>query len=289
MKKILVYLSPDRNSPVFDSVVAYDSGVDVIIPHTQVRIKDVRDAVYGCIYTRHPSKLHNTAMFIGGTDIDLAEDLMQEVKNTFFEISPRLRVSVAVDPAGAYTTASTAVVKLKKQLKDLSNLKATVLAGTGAVGARVAVLLAQEKSDVAITSRDKEKATKVSRRLKHRFSVDIEPKEAGNKEKTLESIENADLVVAAGPEGVEILPEDIWKKTSAEVLMDLNAVPPFGIGGLRREDEVFEKHGKTIFPALAIGKDKIKTHHKLIEKLFETKDQIFTLSKVYDLAKKTQE
>ena len=37
---------------------------------------DVRDLVYGCIFTRGPKDMKNTAIFIGGTDMAIGEKLL---------------------------------------------------------------------------------------------------------------------------------------------------------------------------------------------------------------------
>ena len=69
MKKLLLQLDSSRHASVFDQVVAYDAGVDEIMSTSGVTPADVRDLVYGCIFTRGPKDLKNTAIFIGGTDM----------------------------------------------------------------------------------------------------------------------------------------------------------------------------------------------------------------------------
>ena len=64
--RILLQLDPDSHASVFDAVVAIDVGVDKLLQHRDVRPEQVRDLVNGCIFTRGPSDLHNTAIFIGG-------------------------------------------------------------------------------------------------------------------------------------------------------------------------------------------------------------------------------
>ena len=110
----------------------------------------VRDLVHGAIFTRGPKDLHNTAIFIGGTDMTAGEQLLAAVQKTFF--GP-LRVSVMLDSNGSNTTAVAAVAKLVQTIGDVRGRRAVVVAGTGPVGTRAAGLLARAGARVAITSR----------------------------------------------------------------------------------------------------------------------------------------
>src|SRR4029079_10128697 len=82
--------------------------------------ENVRDLVHGAIFTRGPKDLHNTAIFIGGTDMNAGERLRKVVKETSF--GPML-VSVMLDSNGSNTTAVAAVVKLQ-QAGDVKNRRA---------------------------------------------------------------------------------------------------------------------------------------------------------------------
>src|SRR4051794_41863637 len=66
MRKLLLQLDSSRLPSVFDQVVAYDAGADVIMSYGGVTEGDVRDLIHGCIFTRGPKDLHNTAVWIGG-------------------------------------------------------------------------------------------------------------------------------------------------------------------------------------------------------------------------------
>src|SRR5205085_6315159 len=101
MRKLLLQLDTSPNASVFDRVVAYDGGADEILSCTNVTVENVRDFVHGAIFTRGPKDLHNTAIFIGGTDMTAGEHLLKAVKDTFF--GP-MRVSVMLDSNGSNTT-----------------------------------------------------------------------------------------------------------------------------------------------------------------------------------------
>ena len=57
----------------------------------------VRDLIHGCIFTRGPKDLRNTAVFIGGTDMAEGERLLAAVRAAFF--GP-FSVSVMLDANG---------------------------------------------------------------------------------------------------------------------------------------------------------------------------------------------
>ncbi len=108
MRKLLLQLDTSPNPSVFDRVVAYDAGADEIMSCAGVPEDNVRDLVHGAIFTRGPRDLHNTAIFIGGTDMAAGERLLKVIRETFF--GP-MRVSVMLDSNGSNTTAVAAVVK----------------------------------------------------------------------------------------------------------------------------------------------------------------------------------
>src|SRR4051812_19254680 len=110
----------------------------------------VRDLVHGAIFTRGPKDLHNTAIFIGGTDMLAGERLLAAVKKTVF--GP-MRVSVMLDSNGSNTTAVAAVAKLQHAVGDVKGTRAVITAGTGPVGIRAAGLLAGAGAGEAITPR----------------------------------------------------------------------------------------------------------------------------------------
>jgi hypothetical protein len=52
LKKILLQLDCDPFPSVFDVVTAYDAGVDVVLQYGNVTKDNVRDLVYGVMFTR---------------------------------------------------------------------------------------------------------------------------------------------------------------------------------------------------------------------------------------------
>src|SRR4051812_26370900 len=137
--KILLCLDTDPQPSVFDGVVAVDAGVEHLFRHAGITPDGVRDLVYGTIFTRGPADLKNTAIFIGGSDVDAGEHVLAAVRAVFF--GP-MRVSLMLDSSGANTTAAAAVLIAGKHV-PLGESTATVLGATGPVGRRVVQLLAR--------------------------------------------------------------------------------------------------------------------------------------------------
>ena len=107
MKRLLLQFDTSPLPSSFDQVVAYDGGADRIMSYGNATEASVRDLVHGAIFTRGPKDLHNTAIFIGGTDMAAGERLLATVQKTMF--GP-MRVSVLLDSNGSNTTAVAAVV-----------------------------------------------------------------------------------------------------------------------------------------------------------------------------------
>jgi methylenetetrahydrofolate/methylenetetrahydromethanopterin dehydrogenase (NADP+) len=138
VKKLLIQLDTSPHPSVFDRVVAFDGGADEVMSYGGVTEDAVRDLVHGAIFTRGPKDLHNTAIFIGGTEMVVGDRLLSAVRKSFF--GP-MRVSVMLDSNGANTTAVAAVMKLHKAVGDVVGRRVVITAGTGPVGLRAAGLL----------------------------------------------------------------------------------------------------------------------------------------------------
>src|SRR5450432_1153264 len=109
MLKLLLQLDSSRLPSVFDQVVAYDAGAERIMSQGGVTEAEVRDLVLGCIFTRSPKDMKNTAIFIGGADMSAGEKLLAAATKAFFA---NFRVSTMLDSNGSNTTAVAAVVKI---------------------------------------------------------------------------------------------------------------------------------------------------------------------------------
>src|SRR5262245_9782792 len=206
MRKLLLQLDTSPNPSVFDRVVAYDGGADEIMSCTNVTEENVRDLVHGTIFTRGPKDLHNTAIFIGGTDMSAGERLLKVVKETFF--GP-MRVSVMLDSNGSNTTAVAAVVKLQ-QAGNVTGRRALVTAATGPVGMRAAGLLAQAGANVTVTSRKAEGSAKLAGDIKQRFGTTVLPAAMAEASQAAGVLEGCEFLLSAGGFGVRLVPRAAW-------------------------------------------------------------------------------
>jgi len=282
-KKILIQLDSDPYPSVFDRVVAVDAGADFIFAHGGVKPASVRDLVHGAIFTRGPEDLRSTAVFVGGSDISLGEEILREIEKAFF--GP-LRVSVLLDGAGSNTTAAAAVVAASRHAK-LEGAKAVVLGSSGPVGRRVARLLALSGAKTVVASRSLERAGEVAREVKERSKdASLEAVATGTPQELAAALDGAGIVIAAGGPGARLLPRDQrLAAKSLRVAIDLNAVPPEGIEGVKATDAAKERDGTTAYGAIGVGGFKMKIHKAALRKLFESNDQVLDLERVFELAK----
>ena len=283
MKKLLFQLDTDPHPAVFDTVVAYDGGADHVIGHGGVTPDNVRALVEGAIFTRAPKEKHNTALFIGGSDLAVGEQLLLAVERVFFA---DFRVSVMLDSNGSNTTAAAAVARLAQSGK-IRGKKAVILAGTGPVGQRAAVMLAREgAAEVVISSRRLERAEQVSAAIKRRFEVETRPAAAPDFEARAALISDARIVLVTGAAGVELLKPEHWRDNpNIELMADANATPPLGIGGTDMLDKGETRHGKICWGAIGFGTLKLALHRACVAELFKSRDQRLDAEKIFSLAR----
>ena len=283
MRKLLLQLDSSPHPSVFDRVVAYDGGADEVMSYGGVAEDAVRDLVHGAIFTRGPKDLHNTAIFIGGTDMAAGERLLAAVQKTFF--GP-MRVSVMLDSNGSNTTAAAAVLKLQQAAGgDLSGRTAVVTAGTGPVGARAAGLLARAGALVTVTSRRSESGA-LGERIRQRFGGTVREVQMADAAQASAAIEGAELLLNAGPAGVQLIPRAAWAgRAGLRAAADVNAVPPLGIEGIEVTDNGADRDGVTAFGALGVGNLKMKIHKACIARLFERNDQVLDAETILDVGR----
>ena len=282
MKKVLLQLDVDRLPSAFDSIVALDAGAEELLRYGGVTPGDVAGLVQGAIFTRGPQDLSNTAIFVGGGDVPAAQEVFDEIEKNFF--GP-FKVSAMLDPNGSNTTAVAAVRNIERVVGDLGGKRAVVLAGVGAVGTRTVSILARSGARVRFTGSNPQRLEKKLQELRAAFGDAVEARLAPKPGDVGDLLEGADLLIAAGPEGVQLLQEGDWAEAaSLRVAADLNAVPPLGIGGVEAQDDGKERHGKKVFGALGVGKLKMKLHKRCLAALFEKNDRSFDAESIFDLS-----
>jgi methylenetetrahydrofolate/methylenetetrahydromethanopterin dehydrogenase (NADP+) len=283
MLKLLLQLDSSRLASVFDQIVAYDAGTDVVMSYSGVTEADVRDLVHGCIFTRGPKDLHNTAVWIGGNNMSAGEQLLAMAQDALI---PPLSVSIMLDSNGSNTTAVAAVVKIEETVGDLRGKKVIILAGTGPVGQRAAGLLAHDGAEVTITSRKPEQGEKARQFISARFNVHVEAVTLADPSKLPEILDGAEILLNSGPAGVQMVPKAAWTAVKTlRVAVDLNAVPPLGIEGVDVNDEGVKRNGVIVFGAFGIGNFKTKLHKACVARLFTRSDLVLDAEAIADIAR----
>jgi hypothetical protein len=282
--RILIQLDTDPQPSVFDAVVAVDAGAGHLFRHGGVTPANVRDLVYGALFTRGPTDLAATAIFIGGSNVAAGEALLEAVTKTFF--GP-FRVSVLFDASGANTTAAAAVLAaLQGSGGSLQGLPAAVLAATGPVGHRAARLLARLGARVSAGSRKLDRATEVAEAIHQATGAEVTPFAAADPDALAGPLRGQAVVIAAGAAGVTLLPARVWQGLpDLKVLIDLNAVPPPGVEGIEATDKGTKRGRVRTWGALGVGGTKMKIHKRAIQELFTSNDKVFDAEQVLELGR----
>ncbi|HEY2144515.1 MAG TPA: methylene-tetrahydromethanopterin dehydrogenase N-terminal domain-containing protein [Steroidobacteraceae bacterium] len=282
MKKLLYQFDTDALPSVFDNVVGFDGGADRVTAYGGVNESNVGALVEGAIFTRAPKDKKNTAIFVGGANLPQGEAVLAAIRAKFFA---KFRVSVMFDCNGSNTTAAAAVAWLAHG-RALAGKRAVVLAGSGPVGQRAAVLLAREGAAVAVTGRKRAVVQAACDSINSKFSVAVQAIEAPTHIERAAALEGAHILLATGASGVTLLEAGQWRENpSLELIADANASPPAGIDGVGLSDRAVVSHGKVLFGALGFGALKLALHRACIARLFEQNDLVLDAEEIYSIAK----
>ena len=282
MKKLLYQFDTDTLPSVFDNVVGYDGGADRISAYGGINADNVGALVEGAIFTRSPKDKKNTALFVGGSNMPQAEAVLRAIRSKFFA---KFRVSIMFDCNGSNTTAAAAIAWLAHG-RALTGKRAVVLAGSGPVGQRAAVLLAREGANVAITGRKLAGVQSARDGIKARFGIDVEAIEAPTNAERAATLKGAHIVLATGASGITLLDAKDWQDNpSLELIADANASPPAGIEAVGMSDRGTVSHGKILFGPLGFGSLKLALHRACIARLFEQNDLVLDAEEIYGIAK----
>jgi hypothetical protein len=282
-RRILIQLDSDPLASVFDRIVAVDAGADDIFSYGGVKPEQVRDIVHGAIFTRGPKDLHRTALFIGGSDVSAGEKLLAAAVSAML---PQfgLRVSVLLDSNGSNTTAA-AAVRAAARHTELASASALVLGGTGPVGQRIALLLANRGAEVRLASRQLARAAAVVDAIRAKSAeARIEPVAIASADELAKALTGRTVVFAAGAAGAVLLPKSARANCPGiKVLIDLNAVPPAGIEGVEVGDKGAQRDGVICYGAVGVGDTKMKIQKLAIARLFDRNDQVLDSEQVFTL------
>ena len=287
MKRILIQLDTDSQPSTFDRVVAVDADVDELFSYGGITADNVEPLVHGAMFTRGPRDLQNTAIFVGGSNVDAGEAVFGEVQKTSF--GP-VRVSVMMDSNGSNTTAAAAVLCAQRHL-NAAGSEAVVLGGTGPVGLRAAQLLAGWGANVRVASRSVERAEHACAAIReHVDGAKLTPVATGSDAEVLEACGGAQLIIAAGAAGVQFLSaEQRASLDSLKVAIDLNAVPPLGLEGVDMMDAGKEIGGAVCYGAIGVGGLKMKIHKAAVRRLFDSNCDLWDTVAVYAIGREIDE
>lgn len=270
VKKVLLYLDTNKVANPFDLLLAMDADYDAVIPYTNIGEENVDYIAQNSMFARDGEGLKNTAILVGGS-LDESEKVFQKLKRT---LRAPFQMSVVWDPNGACTTAAATIAKIERLAgpAGLRGKNVTILAGTGPIGQISALLLRNLGAHVTITSRTKDKAGKIAAKL----SDDVRGKVKGiagpMPADRLEACKGADVILATGAIGAQLLDSESLSKLKPAIIADVNAVQPYGIEDIKPDmDGTVVKGAKALGPC-AIGDLKNKVEKEILKKaLVETK------------------
>ncbi|MCW3983542.1 MAG: hypothetical protein NWE96_06050 [Candidatus Bathyarchaeota archaeon] len=290
-KTVFVFLDTDKYCSPFDLLVAIDAFPDsMIFKYENVTGEDAPKIVYDLLFPRGPAGAAHTKVFINGSNFEEVEKVVAATQKAM-STAPWGN-SIIVDPRGGYSTAAAAVAKtfgasMERGLGSLEGKKVTVLAGTGPVGQTAARIYAAEKADVTISSRSLAKGQAVADKINAECGAKrVKVVEVSKPEQTVAAIKDAEIILAAGAGGVQLLTAaDLAAASKCKIVADINAIKPLGVEGLGPNDDKEMKPGVWGIGALAIGKLKIKTEVEMIKRATAEPQGLFDYSIAYSIAK----
>ncbi|MEQ1739218.1 MAG: methylenetetrahydromethanopterin dehydrogenase [Methyloglobulus sp.] len=279
---ILHMLTTAKNLSPFDVNMAMDAGWVSAVPYINVELGEIQGLVQDAIFSRSAKNLKRTAIFIGGRDTKLAMDMLKTAKKSMV---PPFEVSVFADPSGAFTTAAGMMAAVERELMTkfnttLAGKTMLALGGTGPVGQAAAVIAAKAGANVRIIGRQLEKAQQVAEMCNSEFGEGKINITAGADIEKGQYIKTADIVVATGAAGIELLSAELVASApKLKVAADVNAVPPAGIAGV----DAFQNgtaiagsnSGAVGIGALAIGNIKYQAQNRLLKQMIETDKPVY--------------
>lgn len=293
---LLFFLDTDKRASPFDISMAYDAGFSAVIPYENATTEDAKRIVQDAMFSRDPKGIKHTCFFIGGKDMEKAEDLLKVIRDSMF---PPFEASTIVDPGGAYTTAAAMIAKVEDALarSKLGSLKdkSCAVFGTGAIGRVAAILLTRLGCNVMIVSPNPERLNgeeyieSLSIFLRDKYGVDVKGVFAPTPQKKVDVMKKADVVFCVSVAGVRIINKEILNELRlAKVIADVNAVPPLGVEGMKLDDDMREiTPGIFGIGALTIGRLKYKLEKEILKEARRNgKGTVYNYNYAFQLARK---
>jgi len=284
-RSIMHMFTPRTHTSPFDINMAVDAGYDMAFHYQNVQLNEITDMTQDVIFSRGPTGVKKTGIFIGGRDIGLAMDMLSAAKKAMV---PPFEVSVFADPSGAFTTAAALVACVERELMKKSKhgfkgAKTVVFGGTGPVGLATAVIAAEQGADTTIVDHfSLDTALDFAAEAKRRYNVDLKATTAASDADKARLISDADVVFCAAKAGVQVLNASVLADAKQlKVAGDVNAVPPLGIEGIKLMDSgaplIHAKNAKDAVAvgALAVGNVKYHLQHELLRQTLESDSPVY--------------
>ncbi len=284
-RSILHMLDPMPNNSPFDINMALDAGFDVLMPYSNVKLDSVYRLTQDAIFSRGPSGVKRTGIFIGGRDLALAMDMLTTCQQAMV---PPFEVSVFADPSGAFTTAAALVACVEKELKEkhgkeLKDCTALVFGGTGPVGIATGIIASLAGAETFLVDHlSIDTAQDMANAYNRRFSCTLKAAVASNNTEKSALIANIDIVFCAAKAGIQVLDETVLSAaTQLKVAGDVNAVPPLGIAGIKRGDlgapliHAVNANGAVGVGALAVGNVKYQLQNEMLKLMLSTDKPLY--------------
>ncbi|NQZ54696.1 MAG: methylenetetrahydromethanopterin dehydrogenase [Piscirickettsiaceae bacterium] len=295
-RSIIHMINPMVHNSPFDINMAVDAGYDVIVPYENVQLEEVHGLVQDAIFSRGPTGVKRTSMFIGGRDMGLAMDMLDVAKRAMV---PPFEISVFADPSGAFTTAAALVACVERELKKnfsqgLEGARTVVFGGTGPVGLATAVIAAQQGADTTIVDHFSiDTALEFAAEAKQRYNVDLRATAASSDADKARLVSNADLVFCTAKAGIQVLNASVLADAKQlKVAGDVNAVPPLGIEDVGIMDfgapiiHAKNSAGAVGIGALAVGNVKYKLQQAMLEETLADKPVYLDFRNAFNGARK---
>ena len=284
-RSIIHMFTPMAHTSPFDINMAIDAGYDIAFPHQNMQLAEVSGMTQDAIFSRGPTGVKKTGLFIGGRDIGVAMDMLDAAKKAM--VSP-FKISVFADPSGAFTTAASLVACVGHELKNktqhgFKGTKVIVFGGTGPVGFTTAIIAAQQGAHTTIVDYSSlDTALEFAAEAKRRFNVDLAATIAVSDEDKAQLITDADIIFCTAKAGIQVLSASVLSSAKKlKVAGDVNAVPPLGIEGIKVMDSgvllthAINSKGAVGIGALAVGNVKYNIQHQLLRQTLETKTPVY--------------
>lgn len=295
-EKILYMFDTDDFASPFDINMAYDAGFNVVVPFSKVTADTVTRLVQDAMFSRKATA--PTCFFVGGSNVALADKIAAKVIKA---LVPPFEHPVVIDPRGSHTTASAVVAKTvemanKHGWDDIGGKKVAIF-GAGPVGQIAAIIAAKEgcnatlvetwngateESIKALVKTLNDEAGEGARPIMPAYAVDLDARQDLARE--------ADIIWSVAVAGVQILSKDAMSAiagSGTKLVIDINAVPPSGIEGLKAKHEDTE-----IYPgvfgtgSLALGGLKYVAESNMLKEAANTKGlKIINYNVAYETCK----